>query len=98
MIAGLNLKFWIGCLNVTIEFILWNSKQSWRWINRIIFEMRVIHLRSIAAIIAAGAGKRQGARAALPLSIRRIGNEIVNHGVDLDYVDICPKRVARRIT
>src|SRR5689334_13903227 len=59
--------------------------------------MRVVNLISKAAAIPSRAGEGQNSSTTLPLCIGCIRNEIVNHRVHLNDVDIRPKWIVRGI-
>ena len=96
-VARLNLEFGICGLDVAVEFILRDGQQAGRRVERIVFQVRAVYLRRIAAAVSTGAGVGQRTRTAFPLGIRSVRNEIKNHGAGVDDINIHPERVGCRI-
>ncbi len=59
--------------------------------------MRVIDLMAKTAAVATRAGEGNDTSSAPPLRVRRISNEIIDHGVGCDDIDVHPKRIACRL-
>src|ERR1043166_2009459 len=59
--------------------------------------MGIIDLISKSAVIPSRAGEGQNSSTALPLRIWCIRDEIINHRVHLNDIDICPERIVRGI-